>query len=106
MQEMQLIVVIPLFVIAVVLGPIVLCMLHDACFFDKLGDVLKEWLKPSVALPVLFMLFGAFLIYSIFWKSSHKVMPHTAADAKIVAALVSSMTPQQRYDVLQSLEAE
>lgn len=105
MQEMQLIVIIPLFMIVVVLGPIVLCMLHDACFFDKLGDVLKEWLKPSVALPVLFMLFGAFLTYSIFWKPSNKA-EQNAVDAKAVAALVSSMTPQQRYDVLQALEAE
>lgn len=87
-------------------GSLMFCILAETSFFSNLGDVLKEWLKPSVALPVLFMLFGAFLIYSIFWKSSHKVMLHTAADAKTVVALVSSMTPQQRYDVLQALEAE
>ncbi len=87
-------------------GSLMFCILAETDFFSKLGDVLKEWLKPSVALPVLFMLFGAFLIYSIFWKPSYKMMPHTMADAKAVAALVSSMTPQQRYDVLQELEAE
>lgn len=105
MQEMMLPVMILLSVIVMMLGPIVLCMLSEACFFHKLGDVLKEWLKPSVALPVLFMLFGAFLTYSIFWKPSHKA-EQNAVDAKAVAALVSNMTPQQRYDVLQALEAE